>query len=149
MCTIKYNIRTILLIILITSFFAYAKNELKFERLSLNQGAALNLTYCMLQDHKGFVWFGTMYGLVKYDGMEYKVYKNIPDSTNSISFDDIISLYEDKNNNIWIGTWGGGLNKLNPDTEHFSRYLTNGNKEGEISGNIIWTICEDDDGNMW
>ena len=128
---------------------AVQKDEFKFERLSLEKGAALNLTYCMLQDHKGFIWFGTMYGLVKYDGKDFRVYKNNPDDPNSVSFDDIISLYEDSQNNIWIGTWGGGLNKFNPSTGNFTRFINEGSNENQISDNIIWTICEDNDGNMW
>ncbi|HSD64174.1 MAG TPA: two-component regulator propeller domain-containing protein [Ignavibacteriaceae bacterium] len=149
MCTNKNYIGAALLLFILISFTASAKNALKFERLSLDEGAALNLTYCMLQDHKGFIWFGTMYGLVKYDGRDYFIYKNNPYDSSSISFDDIISLYEDTKHNIWIGTWGGGLNCFNPETGKFKRYINNGNKKGEISGNIIWTICEDDNHNMW
>ncbi len=145
----KFKTGSVLLLFLLISFFASAKDQLKFQRLSLEKGAALNLTYCMLQDHKGFMWFGTMYGLVKYDGKDFQIYKNNPDSLNSISFDDIISLYEDSRNNIWIGTWGGGLNKFNPETGKFTRYINDGYNNGGISGNIIWTICEDDEGNMW
>ena len=123
--------------------------NIRFEHLSLDEGAALNLTYCMMQDHKGFLWFGTMYGLVKYDGRDYKVYKNNPEDPNSISFDDIITLYEDSDNNIWIGTWGGGLNKLEPETGKFTRFLNDDRVKNGISDNIIWSICEDNKGNLW
>ncbi len=143
--------------ILILLILLYAANlfpekddgKMKFEHLSLNEGAALNLTYCMIQDHKGFLWFGTMYGLVKYDGKEYSIYKNNPENPNSISFDDIISLYEDSNNNIWIGTWGGGLNKLEPETGKFTRFMNYAGEKNEIADNIIWSICEDNNGNIW
>lgn len=149
MSTNKFQASAILLLFLFVSLSACGKDQLKFQRLSLEKGAALNLTYCMLQDHKGFIWFGTMYGLVKYDGKEFKIYKNNPDDLNSISFDDIISLYEDSKYNIWIGTWGGGLNKFNPETEEFTRFINDDSGKEEISGNIIWAICEDDNGNMW
>ena len=91
----KFTAVAFLLMFLSFGLSVLANDELKFERISLEKGAALNLTYCMLQDHKGFIWFGTMYGLVKYDGKHFQTYKNNPDDPNSISFDDIISLYED------------------------------------------------------
>ncbi len=148
-----YNkpVKLILFVLLFSSYlFSEDRTDnLKFEHLSLDEGAAVNLTYCMMQDHKGFLWFGTMYGLVKYDGRDYKIYKNDPDDPNSISFDDIISLYEDSHSNIWIGTWGGGLNKFEPETGKFTRFLDDEKTKNGISDNIIWTICEDNKGNVW
>ena len=138
--------------LLLSASFLFSDSQtgkLRFEHLSLDEGAALNLTYCMIQDHKGFLWFGTMYGLVKYDGRDYKIYKNDPDDTNSISFDDIIALYEDSDNNIWIGTWGGGLNKMDPETGKFTRFVNDSKSINSISDNIVWTICEDMKGNIW
>ncbi len=132
-----------------TAASASQTDKVKFERLSLDEGAALNLTYCMMQDHKGFMWFGTMYGLVKYDGKTYQVFKNDPDDKNSISFDDIISLYEDSDNNIWIGTWGGGLNRFDPSDEKFTRFISDEKDSDGISDNIIWTITGDNDNNLW
>ncbi len=137
-------------LLFITAFSPASQNDkVKFERLSLDEGAALNLTYCIMQDHKGFMWFGTMYGLVKYDGKTFRVYKNDPDDENSISFDDIISLYEDSGHNIWIGTWGGGLNKFNPSTGKFTRFISSEMDTKGISDNIVWTITGDNDGNLW
>ena len=103
----------------------------------------------MMQDHRGFIWFGTMYGLVKYDGKTFQVFKNDPDDDNSISFDDIISLYEDSGHNIWIGTWGGGLNKFDPSSGKFTRFISNEKDTNGISDNIVWTITADNDGNLW
>ncbi len=151
---VSTKIKFVIVILLILLYAAYlfpenANNKVKFEHLSLDEGAALNLTYCMMQDHKGFLWFGTMYGLVKYDGSDYRIYKNDPVNPNSISFDDIVSLYEDSNNNIWIGTWGGGLNKLEPETGKFTRLVNDASVKNGISDNVIWAICEDNKGNLW
>jgi ligand-binding sensor domain-containing protein len=49
-------------------------NSVRFETLSLQNGVSLNLTNALLQDSKGYIWFGTMYGLVKYDGKDYTIY---------------------------------------------------------------------------
>ena len=124
-------------------------NSVRFETLSLQNGVSLNLTYAILQDSKGYIWFGTMYGLVKYDGRNYTTYRNDPMDSTSISFDDIISLFEDSRGNIWAGTWGGGLNKFDPRTKKFTRFLYAKSPDKGLCDNIVWTINEDDSGNIW
>ena len=124
-------------------------NSVRFETLSLQNGVSLNLTYAILQDSKGYIWFGTMYGLVKYDGRNYTTYRNDPMDSTSISFDDIISLFEDSRGNIWAGTWGGGLNKFDPKTKKFTRFLYAKSPDKGLCDNIVWTINEDDSGNIW
>ncbi len=139
-----------ILVFLITHIFTFAENQQpRFYQLPLDKGISLNLTYDMIQDSRGFLWFGTMYGLVKYDGENYTTYKYSPDDENSISFNDIVSVCEDSKGNLWIGTWGGGLNKFNPQTKIFTRYTHNPEKPNSIAGNIIWSICEDKDGMIW
>jgi ligand-binding sensor domain-containing protein len=125
------------------------QNDLRFEHLSLQDGVAHNLTNCMMKDSKGFLWFGTMYGLARYEGTGYTIFKNDPDDPKSISFDDIISLFEDKKGNIWIGTWGGGLNKYDPFKGEFTRFIFQKDKPDGINDNTIWAICEDNAGNIW
>lgn len=46
--------------------------EPKFEHITVKDGLPDNSVWCMLQDHLGFLWFGTYIGLVKYDG--YKLF---------------------------------------------------------------------------
>ncbi len=140
-------LKKIILIILLAAFYIFPQTY-RVEKLSLDNGVSLNLTYRMLADHKGFLWFGTMFGLVKYDGENYKVFRHDPNDSTSISFDDVISLFEDNKGNIWIGTWGGGLNKFNPESEKFTRYLHSNNSKS-ISSNMIWAITQDKFGNIW
>ncbi len=141
--------------ILFLLFFIITKNvnsqsgEKRFITLPLTEGVALNQTYDMVQDSKGFIWFGTLYGLVRYDGKDYKIYQNNRADSTSISFNDIISLYTDKKGNLWIGTWGGGLNCLPKNSEKFKRYVYDPENYMGISDNIIWAITEDAAGNIW
>lgn len=122
--------------------------DLIFEHLSLQEGVANNLTYCMMKDSRGFLWFGTMYALARYEGSGYTVFKHDPEDPKSISFDDIVSLFEDRNGNIWIGTWGGGLNKYNPYKGEFTRFVYQKDNLNGINDNIVWAPCEDKDGNI-
>ncbi|MEO8209604.1 MAG: two-component regulator propeller domain-containing protein [bacterium] len=129
---------------------SFSQNDnLKVEHISLEQGVSNNLIFSIYQDNKGFIWFGTMFGLVKYDGINYKTYRNDPLDTNSLSNDDIISIYEDKKGNLWLGTFNGGLNKYDRKTGKFTRYLHNPDNPNTISSNTVWDIIQDKSGAMW
>ncbi len=120
---------------------------LRFDPLSLEEGISHNMIFCIHQDRQGFMWFGTMYGLIKYDGLEYKVYRHDPTDPTSISHDDIISIHEDQSGNLWVGTWGGGLNKMDLQTESFTRYLPDPDNPRSISDDTVWDIEEVSDEN--
>ncbi|MDQ3021479.1 MAG: histidine kinase [Bacteroidota bacterium] len=129
---------------------SFAQNDnLKVEHISLEQGVSNNLIFSIYQDSKGFIWFGTMFGLVKYDGVNYKTYRHDPLDSNSLSNDDIISIYEDKSGNLWLGTFNGGLNKYDRKTGIFTRYLHNPDNPNTISSNTVWDIIQDKSGAMW
>ena len=69
------------------------------------------------------MWFGTEDGLNRYDGYNFKVYQFDPDGPLSISNNVIAALYEDSHNKLWVGTFGGGLNKFDREHECFYQYL--------------------------
>ena len=119
------------------------------EHISSEEGISNNLIYCMTQDSKGFLWFGTMFGLVRYDGINYKTYRFDPLDTNTLSNDDIISVYEDRDSNLWIGTYNGGVNKFDRHKNIFIRYISKPDDPGSLSDNIVWTIFQDSKGVMW
>jgi len=66
----------------------------------------------ILQDSHGFLWFCTLDGLNRYNGYQFKIFRNIPGDSTSISNNKILSICEDKSGNIWIGTYGGGLTNM-------------------------------------
>jgi ligand-binding sensor domain-containing protein/signal transduction histidine kinase len=141
---------SIITVVLNLIFYCFGQSqEPRFLQLPLDKGVSLNLTYDMVQDSKGFLWFGTMYGLVKYDGENFITYNYNPDDTTSISFDDVISLFEDSKGNLWIGTWGGGLNMFDASRTTFTRFSHNPVNLNSIANNIIWSICEDRNGIIW
>ena len=96
---------------------------------------------------KGELWVGTRGGLNKYD---YKMdmftrYRHDPKNPNSMSESTAFDIYEDEGNNIWIGTYGGGLNKFNQRTKKFTHYTT---KDGLID-NTVFCVLPDKKGNLW
>ena len=102
-----------------------------------------------MQDRLGFMWFGTRDGLNKYDGYKFIVYKNNPADKNSLSNDYIGEIVEDNKGNIWVGTIGGGLNKLNVSSNKFTIYKHDPKNPNSISSNLVTCLAKDKKGNIW
>ncbi|NIJ54416.1 hybrid sensor histidine kinase/response regulator [Dyadobacter arcticus] len=122
---------------------------LHFKHLSSENGLIDNHVNCVFQDRKGFVWIGTNGGLNRYDGTEFKTYKNDEKDQNSLSNDVITSLAEDGSGNIWIATSGGGLNRFDRKKGLFKHYLSDKKNQTSIAGNFINRIVFDKGGNLW
>src|SRR6185369_4618071 len=69
---------------------------LRFDRISIEQGLSQSSVHAMIQDSRGFMWFGTEDGLNRYDGYAFKTYKPDPDVPTSLSDRWITSITEDK-----------------------------------------------------
>lgn len=72
--------------------------------------------YSILQDSKGFMWFGTSNGLVRYDGHAFTTYTHKPADSTSLSDSFIIEIIEDHQGFLWVSTLNAGLNRFNPAT---------------------------------
>lgn len=107
-----------------------------------------NLVYKIYQDSKGFIWFGTMYGLYRYDGINYFSYRYNPFDSSSIGNDDVISIYEDSKGFLWFGTYLGGVSRYDSKTSTFTRFV-NSDNPNSICDNTVWTITEDKSGVLW
>src|SRR5690606_21429519 len=71
------------------------------------------------------------------------------DSANSLAFNNVLDLHEDREGMIWIGTDGGGLNRFNPVTREFHHYRHDPADPGSISSNTVLAIAEDSRGFNW
>lgn len=124
---------------------AIFSQSINFNHLTVENGLSNNKVNDVIQDQFGFIWFGTEDGLNRYDGYEFKVFRNDPGDSTSISDNSIWALTEDSNGNIWIGTKDGFLNKYNPISEKFIR------KEiisEHYNQNSITSICVDSKENI-
>ena len=119
--------------------------NLTFDHLSIEHGLSQITVHSILEDNNGFLWFGTEDGLNRYDGYEFVIYRNNPKDINSISDNFIWSLFQDSENNIWVGTNSGGLNKYCYSTNSFETYANNLTPRA----NNIRVIYEDSFKNLW
>jgi len=127
----------------------YAQGQpVKFERIGPEHGLSQSSVYCILQDHQGFMWFGTDGGLNKYDGYNFTVYRHDAENPQSLSNGTIMALYEDRSGVLWIGTYGG-LNKFDRENEAFIRYQRDPENLSSLSGAFVLSLAEDHTGALW
>ncbi|HQQ93540.1 MAG TPA: two-component regulator propeller domain-containing protein [Bacteroidia bacterium] len=107
--------------ILITWLFVHPlfPQQLRFKQITSEEGLSTNFVKSILEDDKGFMWFGTQDGLNKYNGYEMRVFKNNPADSASIFCSDITALNQIREDIILVGT-SEGLTSLNPVTERFT-----------------------------
>ena len=102
-------------------------------------------------DSDGSLWVGTVSaGLIHIKNPTdkhpiYEQYNVKPNGQNSIASSIILCIYPDKYNNLWIGTNGGGISKLNKQTKIFEN-LT---EQNGLKSNNIESLDIDNDGNIW
>ncbi|MCK9507343.1 MAG: ATP-binding protein [Pigmentiphaga sp.] len=119
-----------------------------FENISIDKGLSSRIVYCIVQDKPGFLWFGTDNGLNRYDGYNFKVFKNNPNNSFSISNSTINCCLRTKDNVLWFGT-NQGLNVYNPVDETFSRPIPVNDSLHVLSTERIRVLYEDKDELLW
>ena len=120
--------------------------DLRFEHIGFEEGLSNENVLAILQDRKGYIWFGTHDGLNKYDGYSFTKYQFDPFDSNSLSQNLIYTIWEDKYGFIWVGTYEG-MCRFDRSTEKFTRFKPDPN--AKFSDPNITSIGEDRDGMMW
>jgi PAS domain S-box-containing protein len=120
---------------------------IRFTRLSTEEGLSQTRVLQIVQDDQGFMWLGSQYGINRYDGYNFKVFKHEPGRTNTLSGVFISSLFKDRSGSLWVGC-DEFLDKFDPTTETFTHYRID--TAGEQGGTVPVThISQDDEGMLW
>ena len=117
---------------------------LRFTRLSTADGLSLTWVPQIVPDDKGFLWFGTGYGLDRYDGYKFKVFVQDLRQPNSIGGNLISALFKDRSGMLWVAS-NRFLDKLDPTTEKFTHYQV----EPDTSAGAVVHISQDRAGMLW
>jgi PAS domain S-box-containing protein len=95
--------------------------DIRFARLSTAEGLSQTKVGQIVQDDQGFMWFGTQYGLNRYDGYNFKLFVHDPRNPNSLGGVYVNALFKDRDGALWVGC-DQFLNKFNRANETFTRY---------------------------
>lgn len=85
-----------------------------------------NSIYRLYKDQMDNIWIGSIHGgLFAIKKVFIKTYKDVPlNNPNGISERTVVSIFEDKDTLLWIGTDGGGINSFDQKTNTFHHYPT-------------------------
>jgi ligand-binding sensor domain-containing protein/signal transduction histidine kinase len=122
---------------------------LRFDRINIEQGLSQSSVHVAFQDSRGFMWFGTQDGLNRYDGYTFKTFKPDPDAPTSLSDRWITSIVEDPDGYLWVATRQGGLNRYDPHTEEFKRYMHDDSNSNSLHDNHVNVLALDREGRLW
>ncbi|HTI09390.1 MAG TPA: two-component regulator propeller domain-containing protein [Puia sp.] len=123
--------------------------HVKFEHLGTADGLSQSNVICIMQDSRGFMWFGTRDGLNRYDGYQFTVYKNDPLDKKSLGNSFIMDMVEDREGAIWIGTWGGGLDRYDRQRNQFIHFRHDAADPNSLSSNLVIRLLRDSRGVLW
>ena len=147
----KYPIFLVFLILIFLNGIQYplrAQNDdIYFESLGPELGLSQITVSCIYQDSKGFMWFGTLGGLNRFDGYRFEVFETSQDNETSISNSAINGITEDCSGYIWIATQNG-LNRYSYETGEFLHFYKSQDNKG-ISNNKVSSIYRDKNGKIW
>ncbi|HTJ50598.1 MAG TPA: two-component regulator propeller domain-containing protein [Cyclobacteriaceae bacterium] len=138
---------SLLFIIVLPGWPAFSQQitkDAKFRRLVENiQLSNLNIT-TITQDSKGFLWVGTLDGLNRFDGYDFKTYRNVENDTASLFKNRVETIFEDSNGTLWVSTLNSGLQYYNRKTDAFCRIPEFSQRYCQV-----FLITEDKQHNLW
>ena len=102
-------------------------------------GLPQSSVFALTQTHDGYLWFGTLNGLVRFDGNSITPF-NV-NNTPGLPSDSIVFLFEDSRTNLWVGTDNAGLCAI-------QNGVVNNFENGGAAGKIIYAY-EDETGAIW
>ena len=123
-------------------------NQFQFSHLNISNGLSHNDVTCIFKDNKGFMWFGTLSGLNRYDGYKFKIFKHLVSDTTSLDDDYIVSISDGPDNKLWVET-RGGYNIYDPATEKFGHNVVGYLRSIAIPDASIASVKKDRSGNFW
>jgi len=141
MLLLKNKIYFLVLFFLVLGVDSVNGQSYYFKNFQVEDGLSYHTVYCSIQDKKGFLWFGTRDGLNRYDGYQFKTFRDDPTVENSLGNNLIVSLYEDSKEKLWVGTTNG-LYYYIENEESFQ--LIKGTSKRRVS-----SIREDKKNNLW
>lgn len=127
--------------------------EMKIYRNDPNDPTSIgeNNIWQVNEDRDGNLWIGTLKGFYKFDRKTEKFtgYNHNPRKADGLNHPFAGNIAIDKNGIIWVGTYGGGLNRFDSKTEKFKTFQNEPNNPNSLPHNDIWPVYIDHEGIIW
>jgi signal transduction histidine kinase/DNA-binding response OmpR family regulator/ligand-binding sensor domain-containing protein len=107
------------------------------------------VTARIVRDSLGFVWIGTVNGLRRFDGYDFKEYRDVANDSHSLSSSRIQSLLVDSKQRLWVGTLESGLSLYDRAHDRFINFYPYPGDSSPYERRTVFTIIEDHFGNLW
>lgn len=120
--------------------------QLRFSSITIDDGLSHNKVNVIIQDPKGFMWFGTNEGLNKFDGYNISVFRHVPDDTTSLLENLVKCMVVDPDNNIWLGFIRKGFSIYDPGKESFRNFRYYNDKS---TFSLTYALYNDVKGYVW
>ncbi len=137
----KYKLLLFLLLNVLLCNRSITAQTTSFLYYGVEQGLSQSQVQCITQDDEGNLWIGTLSGLSKYNGRDFKIYSK----NDSLAEDWVTSLCKDKNGNIWFGHWAGGVSMYN----HKTQKIENLKLEEYTRFKTVTSITQDEQNRYW
>jgi signal transduction histidine kinase/ligand-binding sensor domain-containing protein/CheY-like chemotaxis protein len=121
----------------------------QFRRFGIADGLPGGQVYDVVQDSLGLMWFGSAGGLIRYDGIDFKVFRRSMNAPDSLPFNTIYTLFADRDNRIWAGGISGGLEVYDQASDHFRHWKHDDGYPASLSSNEVWGMAQTSDGALW
>ncbi|MEO8562715.1 MAG: two-component regulator propeller domain-containing protein [bacterium] len=112
--------------------------RLQFSKLTADDGLSGPWVPSIIQDARGFMWFGTRRGLDRYDGYSIANYRHLRTDSTSLPDNYIEFLREDRDNTLWVGT-RKGVSRFDRAHDRFQTYLVGPGAEGRPALSMLHT----------
>lgn len=105
-----------------------------FKHLTTDDGLSHDNIHSIVRDKQGFMWFGTMNGLNRFDGVQFRTFLNRPKDSTSLIHNLVNAIVCDDEGYLWVGT-NGGICRYDPNTEQFRELKFP--QKAEIAGSYV------------
>lgn len=144
---IRQLLFTILSFVLLPHLYAVEHTNFHFKKIQVDEGLSENTVYCILQDSKGYMWFGTKDGLNRFDGTNFRIFRHDAANPASLGNNFIRSILEGNNGIYYIGT-DAGLYMMDTADETFT-LIRKETTDGTRLSCAVNALYADKDGTIW
>ncbi len=143
--TMKKQIGSILFFVFLLPHLVFGGEEHQLLSLTNDNGLSASLVTSIIKDSLGFMWFTTSDGLNRFDGQEFKVFRQNINEAHSLPAENIRRSFIDFEGKLWLSTVDSGLCVMDPYTEKFYKIRP----PGPFDKMNIMSITSDKNNNIW